>query len=184
MPLSSGIIYLKELNRKSLCTLITRISNISWQLMCWIDFKLDGHYLCLNFSSWLLTVQGDNKGNKMCYPIVHTSHLRRGMPLMINNLTPFSNPKTLNFNNYQYFLRTRPSFSVFVKIYSMILLSQLLKIIGRTLLVTLTNLNFVMVYCIVTNFYTAWRPYMTSNSLCQTQHIGFLAILDSIRPWN
>jgi hypothetical protein len=44
---------LKELNMKSFCILIIKISNISWRRMCWIDVKLNGHYPCFNLCSWL-----------------------------------------------------------------------------------------------------------------------------------
>ncbi len=65
--------------------------------MCWIDIKLNGHYPCLDFSLWLLIVQSNKK---MCYPIVHTSCLNRGMLLTINNVTPFSNLKNLQFQKW------------------------------------------------------------------------------------
>jgi hypothetical protein len=43
--------------------------------MCWINFKLNGHYPCFDFGWWLPTIQGDNKGNQMRYPIAHTSRV-------------------------------------------------------------------------------------------------------------
>jgi hypothetical protein len=87
MPLKNGVIYLKELNMKSFCILIKKIFNISWQLVCWINDNFDGAYCCLHFDSWILIVHGNNKGNRMRCHVVRTLCLRRGMSIIINNVT-------------------------------------------------------------------------------------------------
>ncbi len=77
MPLKSGIICLKEFNMKPLCIQTIQNYSISWQLVFWINSKLNGHYFCLDSNLSSHIALGANKGNLMCYPIVCTSRLRR-----------------------------------------------------------------------------------------------------------
>lgn len=100
MFLRSGIICLKDFNMKLLCIQITKTCSISWHLVFWIDFKLNGHCLCFDFGLSSHITLGANKGNRMHYPIIHTLWLKREMPLMNNNVMTFSSLNTFDFKHF------------------------------------------------------------------------------------
>jgi hypothetical protein len=66
----------------------------------------------------------------------------------------------------------------------MILLPLLSKVIEKTILVTLTNLSFMMECYIMTDYYTYWKALHDFKfSKLDTTH-WLLAILDSTKPWS
>jgi len=103
MPSKNDIIYSKEHNMKSSCILITKISKISWLFVFWIDAKLNGHYLCLDFNLSSHIVVRTNKG-KTHYPIVCTLHLKKEMKLITNNVMSSSTPNIFDLKHYSNFL--------------------------------------------------------------------------------
>jgi hypothetical protein len=97
MLLKNGVIYLKEFNMKSLCTPIIRTFNISWLLVFWINTKFDGHCPCFGFRFVIHIAFDTNKGNLMCCPVVHTSHLRGDMQPTNNNVMSLSSLNIFDF---------------------------------------------------------------------------------------
>jgi hypothetical protein len=96
-----GIICLKKFNMKSLWIQTIRIYSILWQLVFWINAKLGGYYLCLDFDLSSYNVLGTNKGNLMCCPVTHTLHIRKEMQPTNNNVMSFSSLTIFYFKHYQ-----------------------------------------------------------------------------------
>jgi hypothetical protein len=89
---SPSIVFFFGLGAKSIKELrgaSIRTCNISWQLVFWINAKLNGHCPCLDFGLLSHITLGVSKGNLMRCPITHTSHLRRGMKPINKNVVIF-----------------------------------------------------------------------------------------------